>query len=133
MDLFEEDKRLTLKPVRDLSATLVFGMMPGACTCIRCKESNGNQEGYAHLHTFEIGMRAFNRRFTHTAYSDIRGALSAAWEAYYKKPLPESGAIDLADVYHLLSDEAAPFLVPLLCASGVAKKTNDGVVLLPPA
>ena len=37
---------------------------PGSCTCIRCKEGNGDQSDYSHKHTFKVDGEIVSRVFT---------------------------------------------------------------------
>lgn len=121
MDLFEEDKRLTLKPVRAFRDLLLKAFATGPCTCIRCRETNGSQMDYKYLHTFEIDGVVFNRRFAISAHSDVRGALSKSWEAYFKTELPEGGPADMEAISVLVQGEAAGFLRPMLYAADVVR------------
>lgn len=47
MDLFDDDKRLTLRPVAAFNELLAAAFANGKCTCIGCEESGGSQDGYA--------------------------------------------------------------------------------------
>ncbi|MFJ3685570.1 hypothetical protein [Pseudomonas sp. NPDC090208] len=119
MDLFEEDKRLFLAPVRAFDKSLMGAFTEGACTCIRCRDGAGAQVGYKHLHTFDIAGGVFRRRFAGSTQSDIRGALSKAWEAYYKTALPVAGEADLSAITAMTQGEASRRVGTLLYASGV--------------
>jgi len=125
VDLFEEDKRLTLKPVRAFGDLLLKAFANGPCTCIRCRESHGSQEGYEYLHTFEIDGVVLNRRFAISSYSDVRGALSKAWEAYFKTKLPEDGPVDMEAISVLVQGEASRRLRPMLYAADVVRDIED--------
>lgn len=124
MSLFEEDKRQTLKPVRDFNELLLESFAAGPCSCIRCSKGNGDQTKYEHLHTIEIDGAPFNRRFAISSYSDVRGALSKAWEAFYKTSLPLRGPADIEAVRSLVQSNAVSRLAPLLEASGVVKSLD---------
>lgn len=89
MDLFEDDKRLFLKPVLAFADCLMGAFVAGPCGCIRCLDDDGSQKGYTHRHTVDIGGGVFNRRFAVSTYSDVRGALAKAWESFYKTVLPD--------------------------------------------
>jgi hypothetical protein len=125
VDLFEEDKRLALKPVRAFGDLLMEAFAKGPCTCIRCRENHGSQEGYQYQHTFEIDGVVLNRRFAVSSHSDVRGALSKAWEAYYKIALPEHGPADMGAISVLVQGEASRRLRPMLYAVGVVKDVDD--------
>ena len=119
MDLFEKDKNLNLKPVRALGDFLKASFASGECSCARCRESGGKQDGYPSLHTFEIGGEVLNRLFGTTTFSDVRGVFSKAWEAYYKTPMPEVGPADMDAITVLVRDPAVVRLSPLLYAAKV--------------
>ncbi len=132
MQLFEEDKRLTLKPVRDFSELLRNAFVKGPCSCLRCQESNGNQEGYQHLHTLEIEEAIYNRRFAITSPSDVRRALAKAWEAFYKTDIPETGPVDMEAILEMVLDQIDLHerLPVLLYISGVIKDVDDSPVFV---
>jgi len=125
MDLFEEDKRLFLRPVMALSEHLVEAFADGACTCVRCKESGGDQTAYSTPHTFEVAGRQIKRRFAISSHSDVRGALAKAWQSYYKTDLPETGPADMGAIATLVQGQAARLLEPLLYAVGVITRVKD--------
>lgn len=119
MDLFEQDKRLTLKPVRDLADLLQNAFGAGVCTCVRCLEHPGDCSTIVAQHTFLIDEAPAHRRFAISSYSDVRGALSKAWEAYYKTKLAERGPVDFESICALVDHDLRPRLRPLLYASAV--------------
>lgn len=120
MDLFDQDKRLTLKPVRDFAELLQSVFAAGACTCVKCTVGNGPGPGQAQ-HTFEIDGHLSSRRFAISAYSDVRGALSKAFESYHKTTLPDRGPVDFEAIAVLVGADALGRLRHLLYASGVVK------------
>jgi hypothetical protein len=119
VDLFEDDKRLFLKPVLAFGECLMSAFAEGACGCIRCKEGNGSQAGYTHLHTVEIAGGVFNRRFAISTYSDVRGALARAWESFYKTVLPDGGRADMGAIATLVQGTASRRIALVLYAAGV--------------
>lgn len=126
MDLFEDDKRLFLRPVLAFSECLMGAYADGPCTCIRCQDGDGSQKDYTHLHTVEIGGSVFNRRFAISTYSDVRGALAKAWESFYKTVLPESGRADMRAIAAFVQGAAARRIEVALYAAGVITDV-DGV------
>ena len=62
-DLFEVDKRLSLKPVVDFNAYLRTAFGDGPCTCIRCTASGGDETGYAFQHTFTFDGKPTHHGF----------------------------------------------------------------------
>lgn len=122
MDLFEQDKRLTLKPVRDFADLLQDAFGAGACTCVRCPGDSGT---IVPQHTFLIDGALTNRRFAISSFSDVRGALSKAWEAYYKTTLPECGPVDFESICALVDADLLPRLLPLLYSSAVVKDVES--------
>lgn len=88
MDLFDDDKRLALKPVVTFNTLLAEAFADGECTCIRCKKGGASQEGYAHLHTFEVDGKRVARRFTKTMHAEVKTTLEKAYKAFYKADLP---------------------------------------------
>lgn len=88
MDLFDDDKRLALKPVVAFNAFLLEAFADGECSCIRCQKSNGSQEGYTELHTFDADGRKVARQFTKTLPVDIESVLKKAYKAFFKAELP---------------------------------------------
>lgn len=126
MDLFEDDKRLFLRPVLAFGECLMSALADGPCGCIRCKDSDGSQSGYAHLHTVEIAGQVLNRRFAISTYSDVRGALAKAWESFYKTVLPEGGRADMNSIATFVQGAALRRLEVVLYAAGVVADV-DGV------
>ncbi|WP_313741373.1 hypothetical protein [Pseudomonas sp.] len=119
-DLFETDKRLTLKPVVEFNGYLRSAFGDGACTCHRCVENGGEQPDYSHLHTFTFDGKAVHRRFASTAASDVLNRLKKAWLSYTQKDLQPLGVLDL-DVLKTFTESALhERLLTLLSASGLA-------------
>ena len=95
-DLFEVDKRLSLKPVVDFNSYLRSAFGDGACTCIRCVASGGDEAGYAFQHTFSFDGKPTQRRFASTAGSDVLMALKKASQSLDK--LLTAQGVDLEDI-----------------------------------
>ncbi|NOM13016.1 hypothetical protein G9Q02_27790, partial [Klebsiella pneumoniae] len=93
-DLFEVDKRLSLKPVVDFNSYLRNAFGEGPCRCHRCVEG-GDQGTYSHAHNFTFEGRQWHRRFASTAGSDVAQVLKKAWLSYTKADLNLVGALDL--------------------------------------
>lgn len=123
-DLFEVDKRLALKPVVELNNYLRQAFADGPCTCLRCKESGGDESGYEHRHTFVFAGRQVSRRFACTAASDVLAALKKAWLSYTKAELSVSGNLDLAAVEAFVDSELHERLRALLLASSLVKEVD---------
>ncbi|MFT8234295.1 hypothetical protein ACLNBI_22435 [Pseudomonas guariconensis] len=123
-DLFEVDKRLSLKPVVDFNAYLRNAFGEGACRCHRCLERGGDESDYSHQHTFALEGRTMHRRFANTAGSDVLLVLKKAWLSYTKNDLPLTGALDLATVKTFTETALHERLLALLPASGLARKTD---------
>lgn len=95
-DLFEVDKRLSLKPVVDFNSYLRNAFGEGPCRCHRCTEG-GDQGTYSHAHTFTFDGRQWHRRFASTSGSDVAQALKrpgfrtprpiSTWSAHWTWPL----------------------------------------------
>lgn len=134
-DLFGNDNpRLQLKPVRAYNDYLRSAFGSGPCQCIRCQGSGGNEAGYEHPHTFQIGVKTVNRRFAATSYSDVMGALSEAWCSYFKvKTMSSSGTVCLERIEEFTDPDALCYLAPLLRASGCAKENEAGELVYLPA
>lgn len=96
MDLFGDVKRLKLKPVKAFDKQIEEAFMDGQCSCARCVQSGGSQEGYRFLHTFELDGRIVSRWFSKTEQSQVRSVTEKAYKAYYKEDLPVI-SIDLID------------------------------------
>jgi hypothetical protein len=132
-DLFEVDKRLSLKPVVDFNSYLRSAFGDGACTCIRCVASGGEEAGYAFQHTFSFDGKPTQRRFASTAGSDVLMALKKAWLSYTKAELPSSGALALETVKEFVEPQLHKRLAPLFLASGLAKDVDGELHLQPQA
>ncbi|MDF2792351.1 MAG: hypothetical protein K0S85_104 [Pseudomonas orientalis] len=124
MDLFEDDKRLFLKPVLAFADCLMSAYADGPCSCVRCKDDDGSQAGYTHLHTVDIEGGTFSRRFAISSYSDVRGALARAWESFYKTVLPEGGRADMGAIAAFVQGAAARRIELVLYAAGVIKDVD---------
>ncbi|EKT4524235.1 hypothetical protein QEM13_003522 [Pseudomonas putida] len=123
-DLFEVDKRLTLKPVVDFNAYLRNAFGEGACRCHRCTDLGGDETGYTHRHTFELEGRTLHRRFANTAGSDVLQVLKKAWLSYTKTDLKLLGELDLGTVKAFTEAALHERLLALLPASGLARETD---------
>ncbi|TWC62009.1 hypothetical protein FBY10_11839 [Pseudomonas sp. SJZ103] len=132
-DLFEVDKRLSLKPVVDFNSYLRSAFGDGACTCIRCTASGGDESGYAFQHTFSFDGKPSQRRFASTAGSDVLMALKKAWLSYTKAELPSSGALALETVKEFVEPQLHKRLAPLFLASGLVKDVDGELHLQPQA
>lgn len=124
-DLFEVDKRLTLKPVVDFNSYLRNAFAEGTCRCHRCVDLNGDETGYTHRHTFALEGRTLHRRFANTAASDVLQVLKKAWLSYTKTDLQPMGELDLGTVKAFTEAALHERLLALLPASGLARE-NDG-------
>ncbi|KPA88836.1 MULTISPECIES: hypothetical protein [Pseudomonas] len=127
-DLFQVDKRLSLKPVMDFNAFLLQAFADGPCRCLRCLENSGVETGYAFQHTFELG-KVVNRQFARTTPSDVLLALKKAWLSFFKAELEVPGLLDLSRVREFVKPELHIRLRPLLLASGLIVE-RDGEWLL---
>lgn len=130
-DLFEVDKRLSLKPVVDFNAYLRTAFGDGQCTCGRCVASAGDESGYEHRHTFDFDGQATHRRFASTAGSDVLLALKKAWLSYTKAELVVSGNLALDTVKEFVEPQLHRRLLPLLLASGLVKDVDGNLQLQP--
>ncbi|PJK32453.1 hypothetical protein CWC48_23335 [Pseudomonas sp. S10E 269] len=130
-DLFEVDKRLSLKPVVDLNAYLRSAFGDGPCTCIRCTASQGDETGYEFQHTFTFDGKPSQRRFASTAGSDVLQALKKAWLSYTKAELPSSGLLTLDTVKEFVEPQLHKRLAPLFLASGLVKDVDGELHLQP--
>ena len=130
-DLFEVDKRLSLKPVVDFNAYLRSAFGDGPCTCVRCAAANGDETGYAFQHTFHFDGKPSHRRFASTAGSDVLMALKKAWLSYTKAELPLSGVLLLETVKEFVEPQLHKRLTPLFLASELVKDV-DGQLLVQP-
>nr|WP_225935620.1 MULTISPECIES: hypothetical protein [Pseudomonas] len=127
-DLFEVDKRLSLKPVVDFNTYLRNAFAEGPCQCHRCRDG-GDQSSYSHAHNFTLEGRPLNRRFANTAGSDVLLVLKKAWLSYHKEDLNLVGALDMAKLKTFTDDALHERLLALLPASGLAREV-DGQWLL---
>ncbi|KKO14921.1 hypothetical protein [Pseudomonas putida] len=127
-DLFEVDKRLSLKPVVDFNSYLRNAFGEGPCRCHRCTEG-GDQGTYSHVHTFTFDGRQWHRRFASTSGSDVAQTLKKAWLSYTKADLNLVGALDLATLKTFTEAALHARLLALLPASGLAREV-DGQWLL---
>ncbi|MPR01804.1 hypothetical protein F0169_06740 [Pseudomonas sp. MAFF 212408] len=132
-DLFEVDKRLSLKPVVDFNTYLRSAFGDGACTCVRCTASHADETGYAFQHTFHFDAKPVHRRFATTAGSDVLMALKKAWLSYTKAELPLSGVLALDTVKEFVEPPLHRRLAPLLLASEVVNEVDGELQLQPQA
>lgn len=132
-DLFEVDKRLSLKPVVDFNSYLRSAFGDGPCTCIRCTASGGDETSYAFQHTFSFDGKPTQRRFASTAGSDVLMALKKAWLSFTKAELPSSGVLALDTVKEFVEPQLHKRLVPLFLASGLVKEVDGELHLQPQA
>ncbi|WP_410017021.1 hypothetical protein [Pseudomonas sp. 5P_5.1_Bac1] len=128
-DLFDVDKRLSLKPVVDFNTYLNNAFGDGKCTCARCKESANDESAYAFAHSFEFNGIPLHRRFATTTAADVLGVLKKAWLSYHKEELP-GGSLDLENLKTFVEARLQVRLKPLLLASGLVKEQEDGSLLL---
>ena len=127
-DLFQADKRLSLKPVADFNAFVLQAFADGACRCLRCMDAAGVETGYAFQHSFELG-KMVNRQFARTSPSEVLQALSKAWLSFFKRELEVPGSLDLSKVHEFVKPELHVRLRPLLLACGLIVEQEDGWVL----
>lgn len=132
-DLFEVDKRLSLKPVVDFNAYLRSAFGDGPCSCLRCTNSAGDETGYEFQHTFNFDSKPTHRRFASTTGSDVLIALKKAWLSYTKAELPLSGELALDTVKEFVEPQLHKRLAPLFLASGLVKTLEGALWLLPQA
>ncbi|CAI8969664.1 MULTISPECIES: hypothetical protein [Pseudomonas] len=132
-DLFEVDKRLSLKPVVDFNSYVRSAFGDGPCTCIRCTASGGDETGYAFQHTFSFDSKPTQRRFASTAGSDVLMALKKAWLSFTKAELPSSGPLALETVKEFVEPQLHKRLAPLFLASGLVKEVDGELHLQPQA
>ena len=123
-DLFEVDKRLTLKPVVDFNTYLRKAFGDGPCRCHRCVEGGGDESSYSYRHSFEFDGRQTHRRFANTAGSDVLQVLKKAWLSYTKAEMPLIGVLDLATVKGFTDAALHQRLMALLPASGLARELD---------
>jgi len=132
-DLFEVDKRLSLKPVVDFNNYLRAAFGDGPCTCVRCVASSGNETGYEYKHTFDFDGKKAHRRLASTAGSDVLLMLKKAWLSYTKAELPLSGPLTLDTVKEFVEPQLHKRLAPLLLASGLVKDVDGEWQIQPQA
>lgn len=132
-DLFEVDKRLSLKPVVDFNAYLRTAFGDGPCTCVRCTSSQGDETGYAFQHTFTFDGKPAHRRFAATAGSDVLMMLKKAWLSYTKAELPLSGVLALDTVREFVEPQLHKRLAPLFVASELVKDVDGELRIQPQA
>ncbi|MBJ2215677.1 MULTISPECIES: hypothetical protein [Pseudomonas] len=132
-DLFEVDKRLSLKPVVDFNAYLRSAFGDGPCTCVRCTANGGDESGYEFQHTFTFEGKPVHRRFASTAGSDVLMALKKAWLSYTKAELPLSGTLALDTVKEFVEPQWHKRLAPLFVASGLVKDVEGQLRIQPQA
>ncbi|MBA1190681.1 hypothetical protein G7Z99_16770 [Pseudomonas entomophila] len=121
-DLFETDKRLTLKPVVDFNTYLRNAFGDGPCRCHRCLELQGDESGYTYRHTFVMQGQPVHRRFAMTAGSDVLQALKKAWLSYTKTDLNARGELEIETVKGFTDASLHERLLALLPASGLARE-----------
>lgn len=129
-DLFEVDKRLSLKPVVDFNTFLLNAFGDGKCNCSRCKDSANDESGYAFAHSFEFNGIPLNRRFATTTAADVLTNLKKAWLSYNKEEMPLSGSLDLEAIKTFVEPHLHVRVKPLLLASGLVKESEDGSLQL---
>ena len=132
-DLFEVDKRLSLKPVVDFNAYLRSAFGDGPCTCVRCAASGGDESGYEFQHAFTFDAKPVHRRFASTAGSDVLMALKKAWLSYTKAELPLSGVLVLDTVKEFVEPQLHKRLAPLFVASGLVQDVDGELRIQPQA
>ncbi|WP_338477579.1 hypothetical protein VRB67_13405 [Pseudomonas trivialis] len=132
-DLFEVDKRLSLKNVVDFNAYLRSAFGDGPCTCVRCVAGGGDESGYEFQHTFSFDAKPTHRRFASTAGSDVLMALKKAWLSYTKAELPLSGVLELDTVKAFVEPQLHKRVAPLFLASGLVKDVEGELHLQPQA
>ncbi|WP_338487225.1 hypothetical protein VRB78_14260 [Pseudomonas trivialis] len=132
-DLFEVDKRLSLKNVVDFNAYLRSAFGDGPCTCVRCVAGGGDESGYEFQHTFSFDAKPTHRRFASTAGSDVLMSLKKAWLSYTKAELPLSGVLELDTVKAFVEPQLHKRVAPLFLASGLVKDVEGELHLQPQA
>ena len=132
-DLFEVDKRLSLKPVVDFNTYLRNAFGDGACTCVRCSASGGDESGYEFQHTFHLDAKPTHRRFASTAGSDVLLMVKQAWLSYTKAELPLSGVLALDTLKEFVEPQLHKRLAPLCLASGLVKDMEGQLHIQPQA
>jgi len=122
-DLFDVDKRLSLKPVVDFNSYLRNAFGEGPCRCHRCTE-DGDESTYSHAHTFTFESRQCHRRFASTSGSDVAQVLKKAWLSYTKADLNLVGTLDLTTLKTFTEAALHSRLLALLTASGLAREVD---------
>nr|WP_218648036.1 hypothetical protein [Pseudomonas hunanensis] len=122
-DLFDVDKRLSLKPVVDFNSYLRNAFGEGPCRCHRCLEG-ADPSTYSHAHDFTFEGRQWHRRFASTAGSDVGQVLKKAWLSYTKADLNLIGVLDLTTLKTFTEDALHARLLALLPASGLAREVD---------
>ncbi|MEG1040809.1 MAG: hypothetical protein RSE94_12930 [Pseudomonas sp.] len=123
-DLFEVDKRLSLKPVVDFNTYLLKAFGDGPCRCSRCLAAGGDEAGFEHAHTFMLEGQSVHRRFATTAGSDVLLVLKKAWLSYTKAELSPLGTLDMDTLRAFVEPELRKRLTPLLLASGLVREVE---------
>ncbi|MBK5012046.1 hypothetical protein IAE33_003906 [Pseudomonas sp. S60] len=131
-DLFDVDKRLSLKPVVDFNSYLRNAFGEGPCRCHRCTEGQ-DQASYSLAHNFTFDNRQWHRRFASTCASDVAQVLKKAWLSYTKADLGLFGPLDLTTVKTFTEASLHPRLLALLPASGLAREVDGQWQLQAPA
>ena len=129
-DLFEVDKRLSLKPVVEFNTFLINAFGDGKCSCSRCKDSANDETGYAFAHSFEFNGIPLHRRFASTTAGDVLTNLKKAWLSYNKEEMPGTGSLDLEAIKTFVEPHLHVRVKPLLVASGLVKELEDGSLQL---
>lgn len=125
LDLFEADKRLSLKSVIEFNLLLRKAFGIGPCRCKRCEDGGRVESNYEHQHTFNLDGIAVNRRFAGTTSGDVMQALKKVWLSYFKVELTEHGAVNLPSIYEFVEPSLLNRVRPLLMASRVAVEADD--------
>jgi hypothetical protein len=128
-DLFEVDKRLSLKPVVDFNTYLEKAFGDGPCRCSRCLAGAGDESGYEHAHSFDLAGQKLHRRFATTAGSDVLLVLKKAWLSYTKAELSPLGNLDLDTLRAFVEPQLHKRLLPLLLASRLVREVEGQLLL----
>lgn len=129
-DLFEVDKRLSLKPVVDFNTFLSNAFGNGRCACSRCVTGGNDESAYAFAHSFEFNGIPLHRRFATTTAADVLGSLKKAWLSYNKEEMPATGSLDLEAVKAFVEASLQVRVKPLLLACGLVKEVDGGLQLI---
>ncbi|HEN8802489.1 hypothetical protein [Pseudomonas sp. CM27] len=122
-DLFDVDKRLSLRPVVDFNSYLRNAFGEGPCRCHRCTEG-ADESTYSHAHNFTFDGGQWHRRFASTAGSDVAQFLKKAWLSYTKADLNLIGTLDLTTLKTFTDAALHTRLLALLPASGLAREVE---------